>query len=282
MKKRIFTGILTLLLLLCGCAKQEEPAAVDVLATTEPVFEIVTALLEGTELQSGLLISESVSCLHDYALSVAQMKAVEQAKLLVINGGGLESFMEDVLSTCPALVDASAGLLFLPGEDGIDPHVWLAPENMMAMTSNVADSLAAAYPQQEKTIRANAQTFRQKLVDLQTYGEQQLSTLSGRALVTFHDGFAYFAAAFDLELAASMEIESGSEPSARELEQIIALIQSQQIPAVFTETNGTTDAAELVARETGCAVYSLDTAIGTQDYFAAMRGNLDTIKEALG
>ena len=90
------------------------------------------------------------------------------------------------------------------------------------------------------------------------------------------------AKAFDLEIAASMEIEAGSEPSARELEEIISLLQDQGIPAVFTEINGTADAAELVARETGCAVFSLDTAISSVNYLSAMTQNIDTIKEALG
>ena len=114
------------------------------------------------------------------------------------------------------------------------------------------------------------------------YGEQLLSSLSCRRLVTFHDGFAYFAQAFGLEIAASMEIEAGSEPSARELEEIISLLQDQNIPAVFTEINGTADAAELVSRETGCAVFSLDTAISSVNYLSAMTQNIDTIKEALG
>ena len=118
--------------------------------------------------------------------------------------------------------------------------------------------------------------------ELQAYGEQLLSSLSCRRLITFHDGFAYFAKAFDLEIAASMEIEAGSEPSARELEEIISLLQDQGIPAVFTEINGTADAAELVARETGCAVFSLDTAISSANYLSAMTQNIDTIKEALG
>ena len=79
-----------------------------------------------------------------------------------------------------------------------------------------------------------------------------------------------------------MEIEAGSEPSARELEEIISLLQDQGIPAVFTEINGTADAAELVSRETGCAVFSLDTAISSVNYLSAMTQNIDTIKEALG
>ena len=153
---------------------------------------------------------------------------------------------------------------------------------MIAMTHTVETALAAEYPQHAALFAENADIWCGKLDELQSYGEQHLADLSCRRLVTFHDGFAYFAKAFDLEIAASMEIEAGSEPSARELEEIISLLQDQGIPAVFTEINGTADAAELVARETGCAVFSLDTAISSVNYLSAMTQNIDTIKEALG
>ena len=282
MKQRIFAILLALALLLSGCAAQKSKPSADILATTAPVAQIVGAITAGTDLTVATLISEPVSCVHDYALSVDQMRAVEQAKHIVISGAGLEEFMADVL-TSRAVIDASEGLALLPGEEGeSDPHTWLAPENMIAMTHTVETALAAEYPQHAALFAENADIWCGKLDELQAYGEQLLSSLSCRRLVTFHDGFAYFAKAFDLEIAASMEIEAGSEPSARELEEIISLLQDQGIPAVFTEINGTADAAELVARETGCAVFSLDTAISSVNYLSAMTQNIDTIKEALG
>ena len=282
MKQRIFAILLALALLLSGCAAQKSKPSADILATTAPVAQIVGAITAGTDLTVATLISEPVSCVHDYALSVDQMRAVEQAKHIVISGAGLEEFIADVL-TSRAVIDASEGLALLPGEEGeSDPHTWLAPENMIAMTRTVEAALAAEYPQHAALFAENADIWCEKLDELQAYGEQHLADLSCRRLVTFHDGFAYFAKAFDLEIAASMEIEAGSEPSARELEEIISLLQDQGIPAVFTEINGTADAAELVARETGCAVFSLDTAISSVNYLSAMTQNIDTIKEALG
>lgn len=282
MKRRIF-AILLALCLLSGCADGSRAAQADILATTAPMAQIAGAVTAGSGLTVGTLISEPVSCLHDYALSVAQMEAVEQAKLVVCSGAGLEDFMGDALAGCETVIEASAGLELLPGEEGeADPHVWLAPENMIAMTRTVEAALAGLYPAQAALFAENADVLCRQLEELQTYGEEQLAELTCRKLVTFHDGFAYFARAFGLEIAAAMEIEAGSEPSARELEEIIRLIQAQDIPAVFTEINGTADAAELVARETGCAVFSLDTAISTTNYLSAMRRNIDTIKEALG
>ena len=283
MKQRIFAILLALALLLSGCAAQTDAPSADILATTAPLAQIVGAVTAGTDLTVATLISEPVSCVHDYALSVDQMRAVEQAKLIVISGAGLEEFMGDTLASCDVVIDASEGLALLPGEEGeSDPHTWLAPENMIAMTRTVEAALAAEYPQHAALFAENADIWCEKLDELQSYGEQHLADLSCRRLVTFHDGFAYFAQAFGLEIAASMEIEAGSEPSARELEEIISLLQDQGIPAVFTEINGTADAAELVSRETGCAVFSLDTAISSVNYLSAMTQNIDTIKEALG
>ena len=277
MKQRFFSILLALALLLSGCAAQKSEPSADILATTAPVAQIVGAITAGTDLTVATLISEPVSCVHDYA------RAVEQAKLIVISGAGLEEFMGDTLASCDVVIDASEGLALLPGEEGeSDPHTWLAPENMIAMTRTVETALAAEYPQHAALFAENTDIWCGKLDELQSYGEQHLADLSCRRLVTFHDGFAYFAKAFDLEIAASMEIEAGSEPSARELEEIISLLQDQGIPAVFTEINGTADAAELVARETGCAVFSLDTAISSANYLSAMTQNIDTIKEALG
>ena len=127
-------------------------------------------------------------------------------------------------------------------------------------------------------LRENAADYAREMDELQAYGEQQLSSLSCRQLVTFHDGFSYFADAFGLEIAAAMEVEAGSEPSARELEEVVAVVRENAIPAVFSEANGTQDAAQLVARETGAGVFVLDMGLSNPD---AIRNNIDTVKEAL-
>ena len=99
LKKRLFAGLLALVLLcapLSGCAAREAERY-DVLASTAPVRAMTAALLEGTGLNCGLVVTESVSCLHDYTLTVAQMEKIGQADVVVLNGLGLEEFMEDAL-----------------------------------------------------------------------------------------------------------------------------------------------------------------------------------------
>lgn len=285
MNKRIFALLAALLLLtVSGCAKKQassEQAKADILATTQPVYQLATALTDGTGLTSALLISEPVSCLHDYTLTVSQMEKIEGAQLILESGLGLEDFMADALSG-KTRIDISSGLSTLTGDEGIDPHWWLDPTRFRQAAALAAQELGAQYPEFSDQFAENLAAFDRKLSDLQVYGDEALSSLSCRELVTFHDGFSYFADSFGLTIAAAMEVESGSEPSAKELESIISIVEENRIPAVFYETNGESGSAEVVANETGCSVWTLDMAISSSDYFAAMRENIDIVKEALG
>ena len=130
-------------------------------------------------------------------------------------------------------------------------------------------------------MQANTDAYLQKLADLQAYGEQALADLTCRKLITFHDGFGHLARSFDLEILAAIEEESGSEASAQALIDIIELVREYDIPAVFTEVNGSDAAASVIHTETGAEVFSLDMAMSGSDYFEAMYQNIDTLKEAL-
>lgn len=294
--KRILTILIILCLLLSGCGKQTEYA--QVAATTLPVYEFAARLCEGTPITVSRLVTEEISCLHDYSLNVRQVKAAEAAEIIVISGAGLEEFLEDLLLNAE-VIDSSAGMeLLCPEEehdhsheedhqehDGHhhdqDPHIWLSPANAMAMAQNICDGLCLEYPEHAETFRENLTALVQDLKDLNAYGAQALSNLSCREMITFHDGFAYFAESFDLEILDAVEEESGSEASAAELIHLIEEVEHHGLPAVFTEKSGSVSAASIIARETGCSAYALDMAMAGDSYFDAMYHNIDTIREAM-
>ena len=277
--------------LFCGCQSRTEPA--QIAATTLPVYEFTARLCAGTPLTVTRLVTEQVSCLHDYSLNVRQVKAAEAAEVIVISGAGLEDFLDDVLDGADTL-DASEGIALLCAEEEHeeheheghhheeDPHIWLSPENGKAMAQNVCDGLSRRYPEYADTFTKNLMPLLADLDALQCYGEAALSDLGCRELVTFHDGFSYFAQAFDLTILEAVEEESGSEASAMELKHLIGVVQAHHLPAIFTERNGSVSAADLISRETGAKVFSLDMAMAGDSYFDAMYHNIDTIKEALG
>ena len=291
--KTIRLLITFLLLMLIGCGCTQTAGTAQVATTTLPIYEFTSALCEGTGITVTRLVNEEVSCLHDYSLQTRQMRAIEGADILVISGGGLEAFLDGALNTTNPIIDASAAIELHCSDahdhhnhDGHnhekDPHIWLSPDNAKTMVHNICHGLIDRYPQHEAIFHKNEEVLTEKLNTLQLYGQEQLKDLSCRKLVTFHDGFAYLAEAFQLSIVKAVEEESGSEASAAELIEIINLVKENQLPAIFTEHNGSVSAAEIISAETGVKVYQLDMAMAGDSYFDAMYHNIDTLKEALG
>lgn len=278
MKKRFPFGLLAALLLLtAGCGGASSPTPEDdtlhVLATTYPVYLFASTVTEGVEgVEVTRLITEAVSCLHDYTLTVNDMKAIEKADVILMNGAGLEDFMSDALAASRApVIDCSAAIDLLPaaghhdhghGEgdaDGghYDPHFWLDPDRAAQMLDTIADGLAAADPANALTYAGNAEEARAELACRKEEILAMLDKTDDRELITFHDGFQYFADAFDLILLKAIEEEEGAEASAAEIREIVTLIREHEIPAIFTEENGSDSTAKAIARETGVTVGQL-------------------------
>jgi len=293
--KRILI-VLAALLTLClfsGCADTEHQ--VDILTTTAPLYEFTKTLCNGTGITVDCLITENVSCLHDYTLQPKQLKSVEEAEILILSGAGLEDAFADLLSSARTTVDASENIPLLCAdahhhdhsheheeEDAHDPHIWLSPDCAKMMTENIFRALSEAYPQHSEQFLTNKNELLTKFDKLTTYAGEQLSDLSTRELVTFHDGFAYMADAFHLEILHAIEEESGREASASELIHLCELVTEHNLPCIFTERNGSVSAAQIISDETGAKIYQLDMAMSETGYFEAMYHNIDTLKEALG
>lgn len=291
MKHRIlWATLMAVMLLSTGCSAPEKQT--NITATTLPVFTFTQALCEGTPLAVNLLVQENVSCLHDYTLTVKHMKILENADLVVISGGGLEDFLEDVLPEDKLVLDSSLGIELHCSDNthshdhshhhDVDPHFWLSVEHAKQMAHTICDGLKNAYPQYNSQFDKNLVTLNNAFSQLHQYAQAQLASLDCRKLITFHDGFSYMAEGFDLTILHSIEEESGSEASAKDLIAICNLVAEHSLPAVFTEKNGSDSAAKVVCGETEAKLYSLDMAMSGKDYFEAMYHNIDILKEALG
>lgn len=274
--------------ILFGCHSE---SAVQVATTTAPVHEFTMRICDGTDISVGRIITEDVSCLHDYTLQTGQMRTIENAQIIILSGAGLEDFLLDVLPRTGTIIDASESIDLLCRESdhdhdahdhhAYDPHIWLSPANARQMAKNICSGLTKAYPQHENIFNVNLKSLLTELTELESYGTQQLKSLSNRRLITFHDGFSYLANAFDLEILYEIEEESGSEATASELIEICQIILSDNLPAVFTELNGSVSAAEIISAETGAGIYQLNMAMSGDGYFHAMYHNIDMLKEAL-
>ena len=288
---KIIPIILVILLLTACTAEPVEPGGIA--ATTAPVAQFAEAIISGTGLQVHPIITDSVSCLHDYSLSVRQMELVEHSAVVLVSGAGLEESLEDALASAKAILDCSEGIVLkdMEGHDHSheehghhhedDPHIWLDPLRAVQMAENICSGLSTLYPEHKDTFRTNTDGLILRLTELHTYGQAAFSRLSCRELITFHDGFGYLADAYDLKLLAAIEEESGSEASAKDLTKMVHLVREHELPAIFTEINGSPSAAAVIRAETGVGSFALDMAMGGIDYFEAMTHNFDTLKEAL-
>ena len=308
MKKTLLSLLLPCLLLLSACGRGASvPAAEEdtlhILATTYPVYLFTAAVTDGVEgVEVTRLIQEEISCLHDYTLTVNDMKAIEAADIIVMNGVGLEDFMADALSASDApVIDCSEGVELLPalGHEGhdhdaaCDPHIWLDPERAGQMAENIGFGLMDLDPDHAEQYRETALDTSFSLRNTKDMLRQIIASdqpdlqLPHRELITFHDGFQYFADAFDLELLKAIEEEEGSEASAAEIREIVDLVETYDLPAIFTEKNGSDATARTIARETGCAVEQLDMIMsgdgdGLSAYTEAIGDNVEAVVNALG
>ena len=304
--KRIFALLLSLTLALTtltACGRQETAAKSGfvVACTTYPVYLMTQAVTQDVpDVTVKLVVNQQLSCLHNYTLTMSDMKAIESADLLVINGAGLESFLDDVLESRDYW-DASRDLPLGPDEEGnvhgdhhpdetheeYDPHDRLSPTLAGQMAQNIAIGLTTKDPAHMDAYQANADQVSEQLTALQEELRAEVADLPCKELIPFHDGFAYFADAFGLTILASVEEEEGSEASAREINELTQLIQTHHIPCVFIEKNGSDSAAQALARECGVSVAALDMGMsgdeqggGLAAYEALLRRNIDTIREA--
>jgi len=234
------------------------------------------------------LARSATGCLHDYAVTTNDMKKLAGAQVLVANGAGMESFLDKLISRQPQLKIArlSDGIPLIKGQ-GIaadNPHVWVSISYAIIEVENLGRALAEFDPEHKTLYQKNAADYTAKLGALKARMRGELAPYRGRQIVTFHEAFSYFAREFGLRIAAVVEREPGSEPSAKELAGTIELIKKNRIAVVFSEPQYPARATDAIARETKAKVYVLDPAVTGPDdpdaYLEIMETNLKTLKEA--
>ena len=248
------------------------------------------------------MTTSQTGCLHDYSLSTKDLKTLSNADILIINGAGMESFLDDVIDEYSDLkiIEASNGISLIEDTDhdehehehehehDVNPHVWVSISKNIEEVSNIAKELSAFDPNHASEYEANADAYIAKLENLRTEMHAALDNVNNKDIITFHEAFPYFAEEFNLNIAGVIEVEPDSEPSAKEVENIISIINEKNIKALFTEPQYSSKIADTIAKETGASIYTLDPIVtgdanedAYDDYIVKMQENLNTLKEAL-
>jgi zinc/manganese transport system substrate-binding protein len=233
------------------------------------------------------------SDVHVYAPAPSDAKKIADARLVVINGLGLEGWLPRLVQSSggkATIVTASHGIAPRRLGSDADPHAWQSVANARIYVANIRDALLAADPADAETFRANAETYLAKLDALDREVRAAIAQIppTHRKVISTHNAFGYFAATYGIEFIAPIGVSTESEASARDIAGIITQIRSQKIPAVFLENISDPRLIQRISAETGARVggtlYS-DSLTGEKGdaptYIDMVRHNIKTLTSAL-
>lgn len=287
MKKLAFLLAIALSALSLTACSSASPAhdGLKIVATTTQVTEFTSTIVGDAGEVTGLIQPNQSA--HSFDPSAKQLLALSQADAVVMNGAGLEPWLEDALTAANfqgKLIDASTGIeLLASGEseeahdehsedvhehgEG-DPHIWTSPANAELMVINITSglsSLPGISPEELTTFADNSLAYVAQLTALNDWIIANFDQVdpASRLLVTNHDAFTYFVNDYGINFLGSIipSFDDNAEPSAAELDDLIVKIKSSGATAIFSESSISPKLAKTIASEAGVKVYSGDNAL---------------------
>ena len=266
---------------LCGCITSDGPNAplsqnesaasgdrINVSVTIAPLADMIRAV--GGDLVDVTVVVPPGTEPHTFEPTPSLMVKLSQADLYVMNGAGLEFWMDKLLAANRDLkiVDSSLGIELLEenGEE-TDPHVWLSPRNAARQVENICSTLSDIDPENSDYYAQNRDDYLRQLHELDEELNTSFAGARTRIFVVHHPAWSYFARDYGLEQVPLMENEK--EPGPKHLSQVIDLARKNNITAIFIEPEFNPKAAEVIAREMSAKVVSLDPL--APDYLENMR-----------
>jgi zinc/manganese transport system substrate-binding protein len=231
---------------------------------------------------------------HVYSPTPADAKKIADAKLIIVNGLGFEGWLPRLVQSSGGkarIVTATDGIAPLRLGNDADPHAWQSVGNAKVYVANIRNALSATDPANTERYRSNADAYLAKLDALEREVRDAVAKLppARRKVISTHNAFGYFAAAYGIEFIAPLGVSTESEPSARDLAKIITQVKQAKIPAVFLENVTDPRLMQRISAETGARVggtlYS-DGLTGEKGdaptYIDMVRHNIKALTRALG
>lgn len=283
--------------MLCSCDTKPhfETDKLHVICTVYPVYSLAKRIADDSA--EVLLLMTPGTDAHGYEPSSADIRLVEEADVIVSNGAGLETWLSDVMDAIEnddlLHIDSSSNVDLLCMEAGhnhshnhshggehdahdedssghedehdegheeefVDPHTWLSFENLMVMTSEIAEGLSMVDPDNSDTYRANASNLMEKLEGLSNEYEQLFERVEGQTLVVSHEAFGYICNDYGLRQLAMDGLSSEAEPDARSMVRIVDEVRQLGCDVIFYDQLINPAAARVIADETGLELMAIE------------------------
>jgi len=199
------------------------------------------------------------SDVHVYTPAPADARKVADARLLVVNGLGLEGWLPRLVQSSgsrAAIVTATDGIVPLEAGGAADPHAWQSVANARIYVANIREAFVAADPADAEVFRANAGRYLMMLDGLEREVRSAVEQIppARRMVISTHRAFGYFMRAYGIRFIAPFGVSTDSEPSARDIADIITRIKTEKIPAIFLENISDDRLINRVAAETGARI----------------------------
>ena len=231
---------------------------------------------------------------HVYTPAPSDARKNAGARILFVNGLGLEGWLPRLVQSAgnkATIVTVSNGVAPLKHGSDADPHAWQSIPNVEIYVANIRDALIAADPADAAVFRANAAHYLTELDSLDAEVRAAIAKIppERRKVITTHNAFGYFAAAYGVEFLAPVGVSTETEPSARDIAALIQQIKADKIPAVFLENLSDDRLIARIAAETGAKaggiLYSdalTDEKGPAPTYIDLIRHNIKALTSALG
>jgi len=296
--KRFGIILILIVFLLTGCGRSasDSPGAAPVVLTSTTFLADITRNLAGERLTVEALLPIGTDP-HSYQPTPQDVAKIERSKLLIINGAGYEGFLKTLLENAGGereVIEASAGIT--PRADaqeelGVDPHMWLDPNLVMAYVENIREGLTHYDPAGAAVFQANANAYINQLQELDGWIKTQVEQIPSekRLLVTNHEALGYFAERYGFEVVGSVipSFSSNAAPSAQQMARLVDQIKALGVSSVFLDAADNDMLARQIADETGVKVVadlhleSLTDGAPAATYIDMMKHNVSKIVDAL-
>jgi zinc transport system substrate-binding protein len=300
-ENRLVTSVLAFfmvsLILTLSCGKNgevDQQDKIDVVVTIPPLADFVDGV--GRDKVEVTVMVPPGASPHTYEPTPSQLKKVGKAKMYVMVGSGVEfelTWMDKIaaMNKKMLVVDASEGIRLLdmegnhPGEEqheehehkGKDPHIWLSPMNAKTMVQNICGGLIEVDPENEEYYIQNRNQYLDQLTELDRFIKERLEGIESRKFMVYHPSWGYLAKEYGLE---QIPIEhAGKEPTAKEIKDAVEMAKKYDIKVIFVSPQSTTKSAEVIAKEIGGEIASIDPL--AQSYIPNMRTVIEKLTQAM-
>ena len=316
---RMAVALLTLSLSAAACASgTTRPSSggepLRVVATTTVLADLVAQV--GGDLVYVTPLVPLGGEVHTFDPSPSDAVTIAEAELVVLNGLGLDEWLRDLAQNAGAsdvpiveLAEDLDGVEYLEpadhaqeededeheGEDEAEhegetanPHLWLNVTYAQKYVGKLIETLKQIDPDDAAGYDASGAAYQQRLAELETWVREQMATVpdENRRVVSFHEAFPYFAAAYDLEIVGTIIDAPGQDPSAGQIADLIEGIRDEGVSAIFAESQFPSSLTQTIAEETGLAVVTdlYNDSLGdppVDSYVSLIEWDVERIVEAL-